>query len=190
LIESVQDALQPSGKRLLIIVEDLDKLSIAGARRVFIENSNLLTVLRSNIIYTIPIFTFYSPDASWCKSVSVNCLSSLHPSPSGVRRSEPSAAEPRRGGGAGKEDNLQNQIYTSHLHSAFANYRLLLEELSFTPEQISKKLADLGKETGYDEKSFVQLMRQLFQDPKAPVVPERALAINQSGGDGSNRSNS
>ena len=43
--------------------------------------------------------------ASWCKSVSVNCLSSLRLAPSGVRRSEgersePSAAEPRRGQGA------------------------------------------------------------------------------------------
>ena len=41
----------------------------------------------------------------WCKSVSVNCLSSLRLAPSGVRRSEgersePSAAEPRRGQGA------------------------------------------------------------------------------------------
>jgi hypothetical protein len=34
--------------------------------------------------------------------------------PAGVRRSEPSAAEPRRGGGAGKEDNLQKQIYTNN----------------------------------------------------------------------------
>jgi hypothetical protein len=53
-----------SERRLLIIVEDLDKLSIADARRVFIENSNLLTGLQANLIYTIPIFTFYSPDAS------------------------------------------------------------------------------------------------------------------------------
>jgi hypothetical protein len=68
LIESVVAALQPSERRLLIIVEDLDKLSIADARRVFIENSNLLTGLRANIIYTIPIFTFYSPDASAMKA--------------------------------------------------------------------------------------------------------------------------
>jgi hypothetical protein len=63
LIESVQAALRPLERRLLIIVEDLDKLGIADARRVFIENNNLLTGLRANIIYTIPIFTFYSPDA-------------------------------------------------------------------------------------------------------------------------------
>jgi hypothetical protein len=53
---------------LLIIVEDLDKLSIADARSVFIENSNLLTGIQANIIYTIPIFTFYSPDASAMKA--------------------------------------------------------------------------------------------------------------------------
>ncbi len=69
LIESVQEALQATERRLLIIVEDLDKLSIADARRVFIENSNLLTGLRANIIYTIPIFTFYSPDASALRAV-------------------------------------------------------------------------------------------------------------------------
>ncbi len=67
VIESVQDALKPD-RRLLIIVEDLDKLSIADARSVFIENSNLLTGIKANIIYTIPIFTFYSPDANAMKA--------------------------------------------------------------------------------------------------------------------------
>jgi len=68
LLESVQEALGMQKKRLLIIVEDLDKLSIADARGVFIENSNLLTGIQANIIYTIPIFTFYSPDASAMKA--------------------------------------------------------------------------------------------------------------------------
>ena len=66
--EIVQDALKAQDRRLLIIVEDLDKLSIADARNVFIENGNLLTGIQANIIYTIPIFTFHSPDASAMKS--------------------------------------------------------------------------------------------------------------------------
>jgi DNA polymerase III delta prime subunit len=68
VVESVQDALKAKGKRLLIIVEDLDKLSIADARSIFIENANLLTGIQANIIYTIPIFTFHSPDASAMKA--------------------------------------------------------------------------------------------------------------------------
>ena len=68
MVESVQDALKAKGKRLLIIVEDLDKLSIADARSIFIENANLLTGIQANIIYTIPIFTFHSPDASAMKA--------------------------------------------------------------------------------------------------------------------------
>ena len=62
LIDIVRSSL-PHGQRLLIIVEDTDKLDIAAARRVFIENVNLLTSITANIIYTIPIFTFHSPDA-------------------------------------------------------------------------------------------------------------------------------
>ena len=67
VIEGVREAL-PGGQRLLIIVEDLDKLDIASARRVFIENANLLAGLRTNIIYTIPIFTFHSPEAGVLRS--------------------------------------------------------------------------------------------------------------------------
>lgn len=62
VLNAVRHAL-PAGRRLLLIVEDLDKLDIASARRVFIENANLLTCIVADIIYTIPIFTFHSPDA-------------------------------------------------------------------------------------------------------------------------------
>ncbi len=55
-------------KRLLIIVEGLDKVSISEARNLFVENNNLLTGLKTNIIYTIPIFAFYSPDAGLIKA--------------------------------------------------------------------------------------------------------------------------
>lgn len=62
LINAVRLALPPN-LRLLFIVEDLDKLDIATARQVFIEKTNILTGLNANIIYTIPIFTFHSPEA-------------------------------------------------------------------------------------------------------------------------------
>jgi len=62
LVNSVTNAL-PEGQRLLMIVEDLDKLDIASARKVFIENASLLAEAPGNIIYTIPIFTFHSNDA-------------------------------------------------------------------------------------------------------------------------------
>lgn len=62
LINAVRQAL-PQGQRLLFIVEDLDKLDIATARQVFIEKTSVLTGLNANVIYTLPIFTFHSPDA-------------------------------------------------------------------------------------------------------------------------------
>lgn len=62
VIQAVQQAL-PNGQRLLIIVEDLDKLDLKRAREIFVENTNLLIGISANIIYTIPIFIFHSPDA-------------------------------------------------------------------------------------------------------------------------------
>jgi len=62
LVNAVRQSLPP-GQHLLFIVEDLDKLDIAIARKVFIEKPTILTALKANIIYTIPIFTYHSPDA-------------------------------------------------------------------------------------------------------------------------------
>ncbi len=64
LIEEVKKAL-PSNQRLLIIVEDLDKLNIAVARDIFIQNCEFLKI-NASVIYTIPIFLFYAPDAQAC----------------------------------------------------------------------------------------------------------------------------
>lgn len=58
----------PVGKRLLIIVEDMDKLEIAKANELFIKNSSLLAGVDATIIYTIPIFTFHSPEAGAMKA--------------------------------------------------------------------------------------------------------------------------
>jgi hypothetical protein len=63
VVNAVRQAI-PQGRRLLLVIEDLDKLDIASARRVFIENVNLLTGIVADIIYTIPIFTLHSPDAA------------------------------------------------------------------------------------------------------------------------------
>ena len=51
-------------RRLLVVVEDLDKLGIAQAQNLFVDNHQLLTGVICNVVYTIPIFLFYSPDAS------------------------------------------------------------------------------------------------------------------------------
>lgn len=83
LIEAIRLNLAPN-QRLLFIVEDLDKLDIATARQVFIEKPNILTGLNAAIIYTIPIFTFHSPDArilhaQFHHSVSLPMVKTLEP---------------------------------------------------------------------------------------------------------------
>jgi hypothetical protein len=62
VLNAVRQAL-PKERRLLLIVEDLDKLDIALSKRIFIENVNVLAGISADIIYTVPIFTFHSPDA-------------------------------------------------------------------------------------------------------------------------------
>jgi len=60
MIDAVRQAL-PEGCRMLIVVEDLDKLDMQQAREMFVNNVNLLTGIRTDIIYTIPVFLFHSP---------------------------------------------------------------------------------------------------------------------------------
>ena len=62
LFGAVRKAIESQQKRLLIIVEDLDKLGIAQARDLFVNNHQLLTGVGCNVVYTIPIFLLYSPD--------------------------------------------------------------------------------------------------------------------------------
>jgi hypothetical protein len=62
ILNAVRQSL-PKGQRLLLIVEDLDKLDIASAKRIFIDNVSVLAGITADIIYTVPIFTFHSPDA-------------------------------------------------------------------------------------------------------------------------------
>lgn len=63
LILAVEESLKNAGKKLLLIVEDLDKLQLAEAEDIFVRNNLLLSKLNTNIIYTIPIFTFHTDNA-------------------------------------------------------------------------------------------------------------------------------
>ncbi len=63
VIEAVRSGL-PENKRLLVVVEDMDKLDLKQARDMFVRNTNLLTGIRTDIIYTIPIFLFHSPEVN------------------------------------------------------------------------------------------------------------------------------
>ena len=64
VIEAIQQELQEREKHLLVVVEDIDKLDLKQAHEMFVKNTNLLTGLTTNIIYTIPIYLFHSPDSN------------------------------------------------------------------------------------------------------------------------------
>jgi hypothetical protein len=62
---SVEHAWQqrhPDG-RMLLIIEELDKIGLADARRIFVDEGRLLSLIPVRTILTIPVFTFHSPDA-------------------------------------------------------------------------------------------------------------------------------
>ena len=61
LIKAVKQALHPA-RRLLIVVEDLDKVNLSDARRIFLEQPAVLGELDSSMICTVPIFLLHSPD--------------------------------------------------------------------------------------------------------------------------------
>ena len=48
-------------KKLLIIIDDMDKLGIPEAESIFIDHVRQITSLNANIVYTFPIYLFYSP---------------------------------------------------------------------------------------------------------------------------------
>jgi hypothetical protein len=62
LLEAVNNQLNKTKKRTLVIVEDLDKISTATARGIFCDNAEVLLQMDTHIIYTIPISNFYSRD--------------------------------------------------------------------------------------------------------------------------------
>lgn len=62
VIKAIAKDLKAQGKRLLVVVEDIDKLDLKQAHEMFVRNTNLLTTLDADIIYTIPIYLIHSPD--------------------------------------------------------------------------------------------------------------------------------
>ncbi|MBI4490635.1 MAG: tetratricopeptide repeat protein, partial [Deltaproteobacteria bacterium] len=50
-----------------------------------------------------------------------------------------------------------------HLRAAFVNYIGLLTEISLPKEQIRQELVELGKEAGFDEESYRQVLRDVFK---------------------------
>lgn len=56
--------LQIAPKKLLLIIEDLDKLIVGQAKELFVDNRKIITALNVNTIYTFPIYLFYSEDYS------------------------------------------------------------------------------------------------------------------------------
>jgi len=69
LIREIRQNLEQCGKKgLLIIMEDLDKLSVEKAEELFINHSHILNSLQTNVIFTIPISLCYHPDAGNIKA--------------------------------------------------------------------------------------------------------------------------
>jgi len=62
LIKAVKQALHEDGRRLLVVIEDLDKVNLSDARRIFFEQPAVLAELDTNMICTVPIFLLHSPD--------------------------------------------------------------------------------------------------------------------------------
>lgn len=59
---------QPPDARVLLIVEELDKLGLADARQIFVNDGRILAEVTIRAIYTIPVFTFHSADAGAIRS--------------------------------------------------------------------------------------------------------------------------
>lgn len=61
LINEIKLDLQRVGKKdLVIIIEDLDKVPLDRAEDLFFNYANQLTALKSNMVFTFPITTFYN----------------------------------------------------------------------------------------------------------------------------------
>jgi hypothetical protein len=63
IVEIMQNLAQTEpNRKLLIIVDDTDKLDIDVAQQMFVNHSALLSDLHAPIIYTVPLFLIHSPD--------------------------------------------------------------------------------------------------------------------------------
>ena len=61
LINSVEKALHPKGKELLLLIEDLDKVDPQRIQDIFSKRSGVLSEINTKIIYTVSIFSLSTP---------------------------------------------------------------------------------------------------------------------------------
>ncbi len=61
--------------RLLLVIEELDKLGLADARQIFVRDGRILSEVTLRAIYTIPVFTYHSADAGAIRAYFQNNLS-------------------------------------------------------------------------------------------------------------------
>ena len=65
LIREIKGKLPECGKQgLIIIIEDLDKLSVDKAEELFFNHSHILSTLQTHVIFTFPISLRYHPLAT------------------------------------------------------------------------------------------------------------------------------
>jgi len=65
LIREIKSKLPECGKKgLIIIIEDLDKLSLDKAEELFFNHSHILSTLQTHVIFTFPISLRYHPKAT------------------------------------------------------------------------------------------------------------------------------
>ncbi|MDM8515444.1 hypothetical protein QUF76_04535 [Desulfobacterales bacterium HSG16] len=62
LIADISRKYKKKGKTLILVIEDLDKLEIPVAKKLFLDHKNILTSFNLHIVYTFPIFLHYSGD--------------------------------------------------------------------------------------------------------------------------------
>jgi chromosomal replication initiation ATPase DnaA len=62
LINEISLKLKPQNKKLLIIIEDIDKAETTLTHEIFFKHSGILSELNTQIIFTVSIFTLTTPE--------------------------------------------------------------------------------------------------------------------------------
>lgn len=60
IVDEINKKLSKKNKKILVIVEDLEKLRLDKCKNLFIENRDALVAINLDIIYTFPISLYYS----------------------------------------------------------------------------------------------------------------------------------
>jgi len=61
LLKEAKQVLHTRGRRLLVVVEGLDKINLTDSRRIFLQQPTVLADLDTSLICTVPIFLRHSP---------------------------------------------------------------------------------------------------------------------------------